>query len=205
MEYKGERGWKVPPNLRIGKREIPIGSYRSYVLLTTALVNLFTKIGAHGQRHSVRDYFLYFHRFGARQQAPENHDELQMKEISSWSTRTPSGVRCCRSIPDAWWSRCAMLLILRAQVTLARTNTGDQDVVVLTARMVGAGVRCSCLRRISFSANTNRCYLPSGFGCGELWQTHLAAGGAGRDIFAARCRRRIRSKRRLWFQGFRAR
>jgi hypothetical protein len=24
-KYKGERGWKVPPNLRIGKREMPIG------------------------------------------------------------------------------------------------------------------------------------------------------------------------------------
>ena len=24
-KYKGERGWKVPPNIRIGKREIPIG------------------------------------------------------------------------------------------------------------------------------------------------------------------------------------
>ncbi len=27
--YKGERGWKVPPNLRIGKREIPVGLIRS--------------------------------------------------------------------------------------------------------------------------------------------------------------------------------
>src|ERR1700743_1591607 len=43
-KYKGERGWKVPPNLRIGTREVPIGLISVFlVLLTTALVNLFTK------------------------------------------------------------------------------------------------------------------------------------------------------------------
>src|ERR1700678_1643418 len=43
-KYKGERGWKVPPNLRIGKREVPIGLISVFmVLLTTAIVNLFTK------------------------------------------------------------------------------------------------------------------------------------------------------------------
>src|SRR6202046_698749 len=43
-KYKGERGWKVPPNLRIGGREIPLGLISVFmVLLSTALVNLFTK------------------------------------------------------------------------------------------------------------------------------------------------------------------
>ena len=43
-KYKGERGWKVPPNLRIGKTEIPLGLISVFlVLLTTAVVNLFTK------------------------------------------------------------------------------------------------------------------------------------------------------------------
>ena len=43
-KYKGERGWKVPPNLRIGKTEIPIGLLSVFgVLLATAIVNLFTK------------------------------------------------------------------------------------------------------------------------------------------------------------------
>jgi amino acid transporter len=44
MKYRGERGWKVPPNLRIGKVEIPIGLLSVFlVLLSVAIVNLFTK------------------------------------------------------------------------------------------------------------------------------------------------------------------
>src|ERR1700735_5304272 len=43
-KYHGERGWKVPPNIRIGKTELPIGLASVFlVLLTTAIVNLFTK------------------------------------------------------------------------------------------------------------------------------------------------------------------
>ena len=44
FKYKGERGWKVPPNITIGGREIPIGLASVFlVLLSTAIVNLFTK------------------------------------------------------------------------------------------------------------------------------------------------------------------
>ena len=43
-KYHGERGWKVPPNIRIGKTEIPVGLLSVFmVLLATATVNLFTK------------------------------------------------------------------------------------------------------------------------------------------------------------------
>ena len=43
-KYHGERGWKVPPNIRIGKTEIPIGLLSVFlVLLSIAMVNLFTK------------------------------------------------------------------------------------------------------------------------------------------------------------------
>ena len=43
-KYHGERGWKVPLNLRIGKTEIPLGLMSVFlVLFTTAIVNLFTK------------------------------------------------------------------------------------------------------------------------------------------------------------------
>jgi len=43
-KYHGERGWKVPPNIRIGNTEVPIGLLSVFmVLLSTALVNLFTK------------------------------------------------------------------------------------------------------------------------------------------------------------------
>src|SRR5271166_5925121 len=43
-KYRGERGWKVPPNIRIGSLEIPVGLICVFlVLLSTAIVNLFTK------------------------------------------------------------------------------------------------------------------------------------------------------------------
>ena len=43
-KYHGERGWKVPPNFRIGKTEIPLGLISVFlVLISTAIVNLFTK------------------------------------------------------------------------------------------------------------------------------------------------------------------
>ena len=43
-KYKGERGWKVPLNIRLGKTEIPLGLFCVFlVLLTTAIVNLLTK------------------------------------------------------------------------------------------------------------------------------------------------------------------
>src|SRR5580698_330650 len=43
-KYHGERGWKVPPNIRIGKTEIPVGLISVFlVLASTAVVNLFTK------------------------------------------------------------------------------------------------------------------------------------------------------------------
>jgi len=43
-KYHGERGWKVPPNITIGKTEIPLGLISVFlVLLSTALVNLATK------------------------------------------------------------------------------------------------------------------------------------------------------------------
>src|SRR5262249_13121593 len=40
FKYKGERGWKMPPNIRIGNFELPLGllSVR-LVLLTPAIVN----------------------------------------------------------------------------------------------------------------------------------------------------------------------
>lgn len=44
FKYKGERGWKVPPNITIAGREIPIGLLSVHlVLLSLAIVNLFTK------------------------------------------------------------------------------------------------------------------------------------------------------------------
>src|ERR1700704_6779432 len=44
FKYKGERGWKVPPNITIAGHELPIGLFSVFlVLLCTAILNLFTK------------------------------------------------------------------------------------------------------------------------------------------------------------------
>ena len=44
FRYHGERGWKVPLNLRIGNTELPIGLFFVFlVLFSTAIVNLLTK------------------------------------------------------------------------------------------------------------------------------------------------------------------
>src|SRR5205807_6141520 len=44
FKYTGERGWKMPPNFKIGNVEIPLGLASVHlVLLSTAIVNLFTK------------------------------------------------------------------------------------------------------------------------------------------------------------------
>ncbi|MFB3917647.1 MAG: APC family permease [Terriglobales bacterium] len=44
FKYKGERGWKVPLNIKLGKIEIPVGlASVCMVLASTAVVNLFTK------------------------------------------------------------------------------------------------------------------------------------------------------------------
>src|SRR6185312_3369119 len=44
FKYKGERGWRVPPNIRIFGVEIPLGLLSVHlVLVSVAVVNLFTK------------------------------------------------------------------------------------------------------------------------------------------------------------------
>lgn len=44
FKYKGERGWKVPLNFKIGGKEIPVGlGLVATVLVCTAVTNLFTK------------------------------------------------------------------------------------------------------------------------------------------------------------------
>ena len=70
-KYHGERGWKVPPNIRIGKTEIPLGLICVFlVLLSTAIVNLFTKSVATVSGVIFAAVVLrHLHRLGARKSA----------------------------------------------------------------------------------------------------------------------------------------
>jgi hypothetical protein len=141
-KYKGERGWKVPPNLRIGKREVPIGLISVFlVLLTTALVNLFTKsVATVSGILFAATFFIIFTISERDNRRRRTTTELQMKEHFQLEHEDAVGRDVLQIEPG-----CVVVTMRDAnnpfalKWTLARTNTGDQDVVVLTARMVGAG------------------------------------------------------------------
>jgi len=141
-KYKGERGWKVRPNIRIGNTEIPIGLLCVLaVLFSTAVVNLFTKSVAtisgvaftvvffviftiserqNRRRHALTDRQMREH-FQLEHEDTIGREVLQIRPGSTIVTmRDPSNPLALK------WA-------------LARTDTEEQDVVVLTARMVGAG------------------------------------------------------------------
>jgi amino acid transporter len=141
-KYHGERGWKVPPNLKIGKTEIPIGLISVFLaLLSTAVVNLFTKSVATVSGIAFAAVFfaiftiserqnLRKHAITARQM--KDHFQLEHQETVSRESAAirPGGVMV--TMRDA--SNPFAL-----KWTLARTSTDDQDVVVLSVRMMGVG------------------------------------------------------------------
>ena len=141
-KYHGERGWKVPPNLRIGRFEIPIGLLSVFlVLLSVATVNLFTKsVATVSGVIFTAGFFIIFtisERSNLRKHALT---ALQMKDmfqlehqdtISSESAAIrPGGVMV--TMRDA-----ANPLALKW--TLSHTSTEDQDVVVISVRIMGVG------------------------------------------------------------------
>ncbi len=141
-KYHGERGWKVPPNLRIGKIEIPVGLLSVFlVLLSTAIVNLFTKsVATVSGIVFAAAFFIIFtvserenlrkHALTARQM--KDHFQLEHQDTVSRESAAirPGGVMV--TMRDA-----ANPFALKW--TLSRTSTEDQDVVVINVRMMGAG------------------------------------------------------------------
>ncbi len=141
-KYHGERGWKVPPNLRIGKTEIPIGLFSVFlVLLSTAIVNLFTKsVATVSGIIFAAAFFVIFtiserqnlrkHAITARQM--KDHFQLEHQDtISSESAQIrPGGVMVTMRDPSNPFA---------LKWTLSRTITEEQDVVVISVRMMGAG------------------------------------------------------------------
>jgi len=131
------RQWKVPGNLHIGGKELPLGLIViSAVLLMTALVNLFTKSEATiaGVTFSVV-FFAIFpyseHRVAReRKGKPENLDQFRVygnQELGSGALGVrPGNVLVAVRDPRN-------LYYLRE--VLRRTDTNKQDVVVMTARL----------------------------------------------------------------------
>ena len=141
-KYHGERGWKLPPNIRIGKTEIPIGLVSVFaVLATTACVNLFTKSVAtvSGVIFTV-SFFVVFaisERQNQRKHAltvreMKDHFQLENQETVSRESAAirPGGVMVTmRDITNPYALKWA----------LSKTSTEEQDVVVLSVRLMGAG------------------------------------------------------------------
>lgn len=138
FKYHGERGWKVPPNLRIAGRELPIGLVSVFlVLLATAVMNLFTKSVATiaGIAFSVA-FFLIFtvsehvnlkkHAL-AQQQMKEHFQLLQRDTVDRSVLNIRPGnvlvtVRDYNTMTHLKWA-------------LERIDTKEQDIVVMSARI----------------------------------------------------------------------
>lgn len=141
-KYKGERGWKVRPNIRIGKTEIPIGLLCVFaVLFSTAVVNLFTKSVATISGVAFTAVFFVIFTISERQNKHRHAlTDRQMREHFQLEHEDTIGREQLQIRPG-----CLMVTMrdaanpLALKWSLARTDTDEQDVVVLTARMVGAG------------------------------------------------------------------
>ncbi|HLE82431.1 MAG TPA: APC family permease, partial [Dehalococcoidia bacterium] len=139
FKHKGPRGWKVPLNLTLGGVEIPIGLGSVFlVLFTIAVVNLFTKsVATIAGLAFTGTFFLIFvvservnrRRLAASGAQMMEHFQLQQEETVQ---RESLAIR-----PDN------ILVTVRDYNTLThlkwvleRTDTKEQDVVVLAARIV---------------------------------------------------------------------
>jgi amino acid transporter len=141
-KYKGERGWKVPINIRIGKIELPVGLFSVFlVLLTTAIVNLFTKsVATESGVAFAAVFYIIFTVSEERNKRKHAAAAKQMKEHFQLEHPETIGREALEIRPGG------ILVTMRDAANpfalkwaLSRTNTDDQDIVVLTARMMGAG------------------------------------------------------------------
>jgi amino acid transporter len=141
-KYHGERGWKVPPNIRIGNTEIPIGLLSVFlVLLSVAIVNLFTKSVATVSGIVFAAAFFVIFSVSERQNmrkhaitARQMRDQFQLEHQDSISSESaairPGGVMVTMRDPSN---------PLALKWTLSHTSTEDRDVVVISVRMMGVG------------------------------------------------------------------
>jgi hypothetical protein len=133
----GNRQWKVPGNLHIGKTEIPLGLIViSAVLFMTAIVNLFTKYQATiaGVVFSVVFFTIFTlserHVAKERHGKPEQLDQFRVygnQELGSGAMGVRPGniLVAVRDPRNLYYLRHV----------LGHTHTGKQDVVVMSARL----------------------------------------------------------------------
>ena len=133
----GNRAWKVPGNLHVGKNEVPVGLILiSAVLLLTAIVNLFTKYEATiaGVIFSGVFYTIFtvseHHVAKERHGKPEQLDQFRVygnQELGSGAMGVRPGIILV-AVRDP-----RNLYYLRQ--VLANAETAKQDVVVMSARL----------------------------------------------------------------------
>jgi amino acid transporter len=133
----GNRAWKVPGNLHIGKTEIPLGLVAtSAVLLITAIVNLFTKYQATiaGVVFSLAFFAIFTiserHVAKERHGKPEQLDQFRVygnQELGSGAMGVRPGniLVAVRDPRNLYYLRHV----------LSQTATGKQDVIVMSARL----------------------------------------------------------------------
>jgi nucleotide-binding universal stress UspA family protein len=133
----GNREWKVPGNLHMGKTEIPVGLILiSGVLFITAVVNLFTKYEATiaGLIFSVAFFTIFtiseHHVAKERHGKPEQLDQFRVygnQELGSGAMGVRPGniLVAVRDPRNLYYLRHV----------LSHTNTAKQDVVVMSARL----------------------------------------------------------------------
>ena len=133
----GNRAWKVPGNSHIGKTEIPVGLILiSAVLLITAVVNLFTKYEATIAGIIFSGVFFTIFTISERHVAKERHGKPeQLDQFRVYGNQElGSGAMGVRQGNILVAVRDPRNLYYLRQV-LAHTNTGKQDVVVMSARL----------------------------------------------------------------------
>ncbi len=139
---KSPRTWKVPPNFRIGKTEIPVGLASVFlVLLATSVTNLFTKSVAtvSGIVFTAVLYCVFTisqklnqRKFTAAERKMKEHFQLVQREDVARST---VGVRPGNLlVPIRDYNAMHHL-----RYVLERTDTKEQDVVVMEAHLLGLG------------------------------------------------------------------
>ncbi len=142
FKYKGPRGWKVPPNIRIRGVEIPVGLASVHlVLLSTAITNLFTKsiatvaglifAGAFFMIFTVSERINRRRYADAKAQMKEHFQLLHQDTIAAEPIDVRPGnvlvtVRDYNTLTHLKWA-------------LDRIDTDEQDVVVMEAHLVGFG------------------------------------------------------------------
>jgi amino acid transporter len=141
-KYKGERGWKVPPNIRIGNFEIPVGLLSVFLVLSSvAIVNLFTKsVATVSGVLFAAGFFVIFtvsERVNLRKHALTAHQMRDIFQLEHQDTvsRASAAIRPGGVIVTMRDAANPFAL----KWTLSHTSTVDQDVVVINVRMMGAG------------------------------------------------------------------